>query len=306
MKNEIAQRGLKRLPGRDPGPRGHRSRVPGARASRTSPGHPEAPLSTQHVQCYEAAICLLVYFSLILSGLGCEILRLLRGGQAARSRGEWTGKCNVPGQALPPGRGGGGGPTAPTPGCVGAPGCPSRYLPHGRHHWGRTGGQWCDPPASARPTSREVGRLGQHCQSSAPVPSSCVAQLAPSRLCCSPSLLAQIPPLGLYAPTKNNLSPAGLWLSCLRTKLRTGGLSAPPAQAQHEPSTSPLTACAEREPERGEVHLQRTLPAEKRPRQAPRSCEGSRQSRRTSPACRSRQPRALRDPARVSGHIWKP
>lgn len=71
------------------GPRGHRS---GTHGTRASPTGPEDPLPAQHVQRYEAAICLLVYFSLILPGLGCEIPRLLRGGQAAQQRGEWTGK----------------------------------------------------------------------------------------------------------------------------------------------------------------------------------------------------------------------
>lgn len=74
------------------GPRGHRSGTHGTHGTRASPTGPEDPLPAQHVQRYEAAICLLVYFSLILPGLGCEIPRLLRGGQAAQQRGEWTGK----------------------------------------------------------------------------------------------------------------------------------------------------------------------------------------------------------------------
>lgn len=114
------------------------------------------------------------------------------------------------------------------------------------------------------------------------MPSSYTAQLAPSWPCWSPSLLAQTLPVGLYAPTEDNLSPASLWLSCPRTKLRPGGLSAPPAQAQCGPSTSPLTAYSEHEPERGAVQLERTLPAaEKLPRQAPGCGEGS--SRATEP-----------------------
>lgn len=136
---------LKRLSRRDPaaaqrgaGPRGHRPGSP--RLTRS----PEAPLPAQHVQFYEAAICLLVYFSLILSGLGCEIPRLLRGGQAARQRGEWTGKRNVPGQALPPGRGGGGGTHGPDtagPGSAGT--CPTAGTAGAALQPGREG-RWCE------------------------------------------------------------------------------------------------------------------------------------------------------------------
>lgn len=128
---------------------------PGTQDARASPTGPEDPLPAQHVQRYEAAICLLVYFSLILSGLGCEIPRLLRGGQAAQQRGEWTGKHNVPGRALPPGNGGGRGTHGPKTAVSGSPG----HLPHRRHcrggpsscPWPRREGWWHDlPPAGGR------------------------------------------------------------------------------------------------------------------------------------------------------------
>lgn len=123
MKNEIAQLCFKAALPAGPRRRAARCRPlwaslprPGTRAARASPSGPEALLPAQHVQFYEAAICLLVYFSLILSGLGCEIPRLLRGGQAARQpEGSGQGSVMSPHRRCRPGAGAAGGPTVPSP-----------------------------------------------------------------------------------------------------------------------------------------------------------------------------------------------
>lgn len=199
---------LKQLSRRDPppppnpppppaAPRGHR---PAPASPALTPGGPaeERLRSPRSPSSFTRPLfCLLVYFSLILSGLGCEIPRLLRGGQAARKRGEWTGEEKRPRRPRTGAAArllGGGGFVAPIP-CSQPPlwgTCPTPGRAPGGSRRGGGGATTCTRPGRA-------GRWGKGRETWL-----AVAALGPSPaagLCQKPLAAGgKLPPSGLVFP----------------------------------------------------------------------------------------------------------
>lgn len=210
-------------------------------------------------------------------------------GRQPGSRGEWTGKRNVPGQALPPGRGGGGGPTAPTLWLLAHPGtCPTASIA------GEAPAPACSRGGSSSGVScpwvrgqRGLGggeRAGTWPTLPALGPDAflprCPAQRQPGSARAPRSWHSSRLPESASPPQSSNAegdpSSVAPWSSCPRGRLRLGELISPLAwgrvQAQSFPFNNSLPAGrAECESECDEAQLGGTLPAAER-----RSCRASR------------------------------